>query len=161
MKEFLKIIPIVLLGASSTYTFGESVSLYCVPEKITLLPLGVDEDMFNGSCAEFKALYENMYDCHGFNLTFDPEGEDALKEFGAKYVLPLVNKSSYEYHFKLDEKGEKTHDTKELKLDRRDLSFEYKETWMIYYFTDKGAGNHISTDGACEKLDVAPVETLI
>ena len=161
MKEFLRIIPIVLFGACSNYAFGESVSLYCKAENIIFMPLGVDEDMFNGSCVEFKALYENMYDCHGFNLTFDPQGDDALKEFGVKDVLPLVNKSSYEYHFKLDEKGEKTHDTKELKLDRRDLSFEYKKTWMVYFFSDTGAGNHISSDGSCEILDTAPVETLI
>jgi len=161
MNVWLKIIPIVVLATNSVYTFGKSVSLYCVPEKIILLPLGVDEDMFNGSCAEFKALYENMYDCHGFNLTFDPQGEDALKEFGAKDVLPLVNKSSYEYHFKLDEKGEKTHDTKELKLDRRDLSFEYNDTMMWYFFSDTGDGIHVSSDGSCEILDAAPVETLI
>ena len=161
MKEFLKIIPIFLLGASSNYAFGESVSLYCKAEIVSFMSLGGGDDMFNGSCVEFKKRYENRYDCSGFNLTFDPQGRDALKEFGTKYVLPLVRKSSYEYHFKLDEKGEKTHDTKELKLDRRDLSFVYSDTSMVYFFSDEGIGWHVWTDGSCEKLDVAPVETLI
>ena len=161
MKEFLKIIPIVLLGAGTSYAFGESVTLYCKAENIVFMPIGGDEDMFIDSCVKFKVVYENRYDCEGFNLIFDTQGEYILKEQGSKYVLPLVQKSSFEYHFKLDEKGEKTHDTKELKLDRRDLSFEYKKTWMVYFFSDTGAGNHISSDGSCEILDTAPVETLI
>lgn len=161
MKAWLKIIPILVLTTGSTYTFGKNISLYCAPEKVILMSLGVGDDMFHGSCAEFKEAYGNRYDCSGFKLTFDPQGEDALKEFGTKDVLPLVNKSSYGYHFKLEEKGDKTHDTKELKLDRRDLSFEYNDTMMWYFFSDTGAGIHVSSDGSCEILDAAPVETLI
>jgi hypothetical protein len=161
MKEFLKIIPIVLLGAGTSYAFGESVTLYCKAENIVFMPIGGDEDMFIDSCVKFKVVYENRYDCEGFNLIFDTQGEYILKEQGSKYVLPLVQKSSFEYHFKLDEKTDHSTTMKELKLDRRDLSFNYQDQFLMSFGDAGNAGIFLSTDGACEKLDVAPVETLI
>ena len=161
MKAWLKIIPILVLTTGSTYTFGKSVSLYCVPERITYMPIGNDVPTWNGPCAEFKLNYKNKYQCSGFNLTFDSQGKDALKEFGGKYVLPLVSKSTYEYHFKLDERTDVITDIKELKVDRRNLSFNYTDYNLVSFGAAGNAGIVHTLDGSCEILDAAPVETLI
>jgi hypothetical protein len=41
------------------------------------------------------------------------------------------------------------------------LSFNYQDQFLMSFGDAGNAGIFLSTDGACEKLDVAPVETLI
>lgn len=153
-KVLLLMATLFISGSFVSFSVSaEDINLLCVPQHHIYSQLSGKFGK-NIECSKFRARYPDAVGCSAFQLSFDSGSSSALYSIDSYKQYYNVKKSYFDYKLVQSTVKPGVGGTERvIRVDRRDLTFSYKEKWSIYASQQLLFAKNTSETGWCIKVE--------